>query len=166
MAEETMITIVGNAVENAELRFTPSGAAVAKFRIASTPRTYDKAAQAFKDGEPLFMQVVCWRQMAESVAETVTKGMRLIVHGTLKPNNYETREGEKRYGFEIEASDVGPSLKFATAKVAKAARSDSGGGRGNNGGRQQGAPDDPWAGATPANASRDGGSNFDESPPF
>lgn len=160
MAEETLITIVGNAVEDAELRYTASGAAVAKFRIASTPRYFDKASGEFKDGDPLFLQVVCWRQMAESVAETVTKGMRLIVHGALKPNNYETKDGEKRYGFQLDASDVGPSLKFATAKVAKLGRSS-----GNGGGRSAQSADDPWATATQA-PSRSGGSNFEEQPPF
>lgn len=168
MAEETMITIVGNAVENAELRFTPSGAAVAKFRIASTPRFFDKTAQAFKDGEPLFLQVVCWRQMAESVAESVTKGMRLIVQGVLKPNNYETREGEKRYGFQLDASDIGPSLKFATAKVNKMQRSGGDGGPASGGGGFGGGADDPWSSPAPdsGSARQGGGAGFDEDPPF
>ena len=156
MAEETPLTIVGNAVEAAELRFTPSGVAVAKFRIASTPRFFDKQSGEWKDGEPLFMQVVCWRQLAENVAESVEKGTRLVVTGALKPNNYETKDGEKRFGFQLDAAEVAVSLKFATAKVQRMSRS-GGGGRGQG--------DDAWASSAPVGGSR-AGSGLDETPPF
>lgn len=142
MAGETPITIIGKAVDEVDLRFTPSGAAVAKFRIASTPRIYDKQSGQWRDGEATFLKVECWRQLAEQVAETVTKGMRLIVHGALKPDNYETREGEKRFGFKIDAEEIGPSLKFASAKVNKMSRDSEQGSAGA--GRPGG---DPWSSA-------------------
>ena len=144
MAGETVITVVGNLVDDPELRFTPSGAAVANFRIASTPRTFDRQANEWKDGEALFLSCSVWRQAAENVAESLTRGMRVVVQGRLKRARYETREGEKRTVFEIEVEEVGPSLKYATAKVTKASRSSSGGGGGYGGGAPQGG-DDPWA---------------------
>jgi single-strand DNA-binding protein len=147
MAGETVITVVGNLVDDPELRFTPSGAAVANFRIASTPRTFDRQANEWKDGEALFLSCSVWRQAAENVAESLTRGMRVVVQGRLKARSYETREGEKRTVFEIEVEEVGPSLKYATAKVTKATRS-GGGGSGYGGGAPQGGGDDPWA--TPA----------------
>jgi single-strand DNA-binding protein len=139
MAGETIITVVGNLVDDPELRFTPSGAAVANFRIASTPRTFDRQANEWKDGEALFLSCSVWRQAAENVAESLTRGMRVVVQGRLKARSYETREGEKRTVFEIEVEEVGPSLKYATAKVTRATRSGGGGGYGSSGG------DDPWA---------------------
>lgn len=170
MAGETEITVVGNLVDDPELRFTPSGAAVANFRIASTPRTFDRQTNEWKDGEALFLACSVWRQAAENVAESLTKGMRVVVQGRLKARTWETREGEKRTSFEIEVEEVGPSLKFATAKVARAQRSGGGGGGGfgggqsqggnqsQGGGQSQGTPaqsNDPWA--TPAQGS--GGGN-------
>jgi single-strand DNA-binding protein len=150
MAGETVITVVGNLVDDPELRFTPSGAAVANFRIASTPRTFDKQSNEWKDGDALFLSCSVWRQAAENVAESLQRGMRVVVQGRLKSRQYETREGEKRTVFEIEVEEVGPSLKYATAKVTRANRSSGGGGFGSQGGSGGGsAPaDDPWA--TPA----------------
>jgi len=146
MAGETVITVVGNLVDDPELRFTPSGAAVANFRIASTPRTFDRQTNEWKDGDALFLSCSVWRQAAENVAESLQRGMRVVVQGRLKARTYETREGEKRTVFEIEVEEVGPSLKYATAKVTRTTR--QGGGGGYSGG---GAPsDDPWA--TPAAA--------------
>jgi single-strand DNA-binding protein len=158
MAGETIITVVGNLVDDPELRFTPSGAAVANFRIASTPRTFDKQTNEWKDGDALFLSCSVWRQAAENVAESLQRGMRVVVQGRLKSRQYETREGEKRTVFEIEVEEVGPSLKYATAKVAKANRSGGGGGGfgGGGGGGQQSAPaDDPWS--TPAPQQGGGG---------
>ncbi len=151
MAGETVITVVGNLVDDPELRFTPSGAAVANFRIASTPRTFDKQTNEWKDGDSLFLSCSVWRQAAENVAESLQKGMRVVVTGRLKSRQYETREGEKRTVFEIDVEEVGPSLKYATAKVTRTQRSGGGGGYsggGQGGGGQQGGGDDPWA--TPA----------------
>jgi single-strand DNA-binding protein len=153
MAGETIITVVGNLVDDPELRFTPSGAAVANFRIASTPRTFDRQTNEWKDGDALFLSCSVWRQAAENVAESLQKGMRVVVQGRLKSRQYETREGEKRTVMEIEVEEVGPSLKYATAKVTRAQRSGGGGGYGGGapqGGGQSGgsAGDDPWA--TPA----------------
>jgi single-strand DNA-binding protein len=143
MAGETVITVVGNLVDDPELRFTPSGAAVANFRIASTPRTFDKQTNEWKDGDALFLSCSVWRQAAENVAESLQKGMRVVVQGRLKQRSYETREGEKRTVVELEVDEVGPSLKYATAKVARVQRSGGGGGYGSQGG--QGGGDDPWA---------------------
>jgi single-strand DNA-binding protein len=151
MAGETVITVVGNLVDDPELRFTPSGAAVANFRIASTPRTFDRQTNEWKDGDALFLSCSVWRQAAENVAESLQKGMRVVVQGRLKSRQYETREGEKRTVFEIDVDEVGPSLKYATAKVTRTTRSGAGGGysaqqgAGAGGGQQA---DDPWA--TPA----------------
>jgi single-strand DNA-binding protein len=153
MAGETVITVVGNLVDDPELRFTPSGAAVANFRIASTPRTFDRQANEWKDGEALFLSCSVWRQAAENVAESLTRGMRVVVQGRLKARSYETREGEKRTVFEIEVEEVGPSLKYATAKVTRAQRSSAGGG-----GFSGGGGDDPWASQGAAPAQQGGGS--------
>ena len=139
MAGETVITVVGNLVDDPELRFTPSGAAVANFRIASTPRTFDKQTNEWKDGDALFLSCSVWRQAAENVAESLQKGMRVVVQGRLKQRSYETREGEKRTVVELEVEEVGPSLKYATAKIARVQRGGGGGGYGSQGG------DDPWA---------------------
>jgi single-strand DNA-binding protein len=144
-AGDTVITLVGNLVDDPELRFTPSGAAVAKFRVASTPRFLDKATNEWKDGESLFLTCNVWRQAAENVAESLQRGMRVIVQGRLKQRSYETKEGEKRTVYEIEVDEVGPSLKNATAKVNKTQRGGGGGGFGA-------ADNDPWASATPAAA--------------
>src|SRR4051795_5820289 len=136
MAGETVITVVGNLTDDPELRFTPSGAAVANFRIASTPRTLDRTTNEWKDGDPLFLACSVWRQAAENVAESLQRGSRVIVTGRLRQRSYETREGEKRTVIELEVDEIGPSLKYATAKVQKASRggSSGGGSGGNNGG--------------------------------
>jgi single-strand DNA-binding protein len=149
MAGDTQITVVGNLVDDPELRFTPSGAAVANFRIASTPRTFDKQSNEWKDGEALFLSCSVWRQAAENVAESLQKGMRVVVQGNLRSRQYETREGEKRTVFEIQVDEVGPSLKYATAKVTRTQRS-GGSSYGDGGGGQASAQtgNDPWA--TPA----------------
>ena len=151
MAGETVITVVGNLVDDPELRFTPSGAAVANFRIASTPRTFDKQTNEWKDGDALFLTCSVWRQAAENVAESLQKGMRVVVQGRLKSRQYETREGEKRTVFEIDVDEVGPSLKYATAKVTRTQRSGSGGGYGAQQGGGQPA-NDPWATPAPQGA--------------
>ncbi|WP_020522677.1 single-stranded DNA-binding protein [Catelliglobosispora koreensis] len=176
MAGETTITVIGNLTDDPELRFTPSGAAVAKFRIASTPRTLDRASGEWKDGEPLFLACSVWRQVAENVAESLHRGSRVIVSGRLRQRTYETREGEKRTVMELEVDEIGPSLRYATAKVQKMSRSGGGGGGfgggggGNSGGG--GAPsqgggyaDDPWATSVPAGGNS-GGGQFDDEPPF
>ncbi|GAA1577848.1 single-stranded DNA-binding protein [Actinomadura kijaniata] len=181
MAGDTVITIVGNLVEDPNLRFTPSGQAVASFRIASTPRFFDRQSNEWKDGEALFLTCNVWRQAAENVAESLQRGMRVIVQGRLKQRSYETKEGEKRTVFEVEVDEVGPSLRSATAKVAKTQRQGGGGGFGGGGfggdqggggfgGQQQGggfggapagAPaNDPWA--TGGNS----GGGFNDDPPF
>jgi single-strand DNA-binding protein len=158
-AGDTVITLVGNLVDDPELRFTPNGQAVAKFRIASTPRFMDKATNEWKDGESLFLTCNVWRQAAENCAESLTRGMRVIVQGRLKQRSYETKEGEKRTVFEVEVDEVGPSLRSATAKVIKAARGPGGGG--GSGGF--GGGDDPWASASPAGG---GGGSLSDEPPF
>jgi single-strand DNA-binding protein len=132
MAGDTQITVVGNLVSDPELRYTPTGVAVANFRIASTPRTFDRQANEWKDGDSLFLTCNVWRQAAENVAESLQRGMRVIVQGRLHQRSYETREGEKRTVFEVEVDDVGPSMRNASAKVTKSNR--SGGGSGGFGG--------------------------------
>lgn len=160
MAGETPITLVGNLVDDPELRFTPSGSAVANFRIASTPRTFDRQTNEWKDGDSLYLTCNVWRQYAENVAESLTKGMRVIVQGRLKQRSYETREGEKRTVFEVEVDEVGPALRSATAKVTKAARGGGGGYEGGgSGSASTSGGNDPWA----APSAPSGG--FDE-PPF
>ncbi len=153
---DTYITVVGNLVDDPELRFTPSGAAVANFRIASTPRNFDRQTNEWKDGEALFLSCSVWRQAAENVAESLTKGMRVVVQGRLKQRSYETREGEKRTVVELEVEEVGPSLKYATAKVARVQRGGGGGGGGYGGGGQ--AAEDPWASSPAQSGGQPGGS--------
>lgn len=143
-AGDTVITIVGNLVDDPELRFTPTGQAVARFRIASTPRFMDRQTNEWKDGESLFLTCNVWRQAAENAAESLQRGMRVIVQGRLKQRSYETKEGEKRTVYEVEVDEVGPSLRNATAKVNRTSRQGGGGGFGG------GPADDPWASATPA----------------
>jgi single-strand DNA-binding protein len=155
MAGDTIITVVGNLTGDPELRFTASGAAVANFTVASTPRTFDKQANEWKDGEALFLRCNIWRQPAEHVAESLTKGARVIVVGRLKQRSYETKEGEKRTVIELEADEIGPSLKYATAKVNRAARSDNTA----SSSRGQASSGDPWA-AAPA------GGGYTDEPPF
>ncbi|MFD4697564.1 single-stranded DNA-binding protein [Streptomyces niveus] len=169
MAGETVITVVGNLVDDPELRFTPSGAAVAKFRVASTPRIFDKQTNEWKDGDGLFLTCSVWRQAAENVAESLQRGMRVVVQGRLKQRSYEDREGVKRTVYELDVEEVGPSLKTATAKVTKTTgRGGQGGYGGGGGGQQQGggnwgggpgggqqggggaSADDPWATSAPA----------------
>lgn len=169
MAGETIITIIGNLTADPELRFTPAGAAVANFTVAATPRTFDRNSNEWKDGEALFMRCNIWREAAENVAESLTRGSRVIVTGRLKQRSYETREGEKRTVVELEVDEVGPSLKYATAKVNKAGRGGGGGGGGygsNSGGGgsrgNQGPADDPWGSAPAASY----GSQPDDEPPF
>lgn len=177
MAGETVITVVGNLVDDPELRFTPSGAAVAKFRVASTPRTFDRQTNEWKDGESLFLTCSVWRQAAENVAESLQRGMRVIVQGLLKQRSYEDREGVKRTVYELDVEEVGASLRSATAKVTKTAGGagrggqggyggGSGGGQGGgswggspSGGQQGGgAPaEDPWATSAPAGGNQGGG---------
>src|SRR6476659_6446117 len=167
MAGDTVITVVGDPVNEQELRFTPSGAAVANFRIASTPRTFDRQTNEWKDGDALFLSCSVWRQAAENAAESLQRGMRVIVQGRLKQRSYETKEGEKRTVYEVEVDEIGPSLRYATAKVQKMSRSGGGGGFGGSGGGSGGggfAADDPWATAAPASSG--GGGNFDDEPPF
>ena len=159
MAGETIITVVGNLTADPELRFTPSGAAVANFTVASTPRTLDKNTNEWKDGEALFLRCSVWRQAAENVAESLQRGMRVIVQGRLKQRSFETKEGEKRTVIELEVDEVGPSLKYATAKVNRTTR--GGGGGGGYGASGSSTADDPWASAAPAST---GG--FSEEPPF
>lgn len=182
MAGETVITVVGNLTDDPELRFTPSGAAVANFRVASTPRTFNRQTNAWEDGDALFLSCSVWRQAAENAAESLQRGMRVVVTGRLKQRSYETREGEKRTVVELDVDEIGPSLRYATAKVTKTQRSGNfgggapggggndpwstpaggqgnGGGQGGQGGQQGGRPagNDPWA---------SGGSPPAEEPPF
>jgi single-strand DNA-binding protein len=128
MAGETTITLIGNLTNDPELRFTPSGSAVANFTIASTPRTFDKNSNEWKDGETLFLRASVWREAAENVAESLTKGMRVIASGALKSRSYETKEGEKRTVIEFEVDEIGPSLRYANAKVNRTQRSGGNGG--------------------------------------
>ncbi|KEF08066.1 MULTISPECIES: single-stranded DNA-binding protein [Streptomyces] len=194
MAGETVITVVGNLVDDPELRFTPSGAAVAKFRVASTPRTFDRQTNEWKDGESLFLTCSVWRQAAENVAESLTRGTRVIVQGRLKQRSYEDREGVKRTVYELDVDEVGASLRNATAKVTKtSSRGGQGGGfgggpqgggqggggwgGGSGGGQGGGAPaDDPWATGAPAGGGQQGGGGggwgggsgggYSDEPPF
>jgi single-strand DNA-binding protein len=179
MAGETVITVIGNLTADPELRFTPSGAAVANFTVASTPRTFDRQSGEWKDGEALFLRCNIWRQAAENVAETLTRGARVIVQGRLRQRSFETREGEKRTVIEMEVDEVGPSLRYATAKVNKVSRGEGsggfgggggggyGGGNGGGGGQrgngsQGGGYDDPWGSAPVAGS----GPAADDEPPF
>ncbi|MEJ8281815.1 single-stranded DNA-binding protein [Pseudonocardia spirodelae] len=184
MAGETVITVVGNLTADPELRFTPSGAAVANFTVASTPRTFDRQSGEWKDGEALFLRCNIWRQAAENVAESLTRGARVVVQGRLRQRSFETKEGEKRTVVEMEVDEVGPSLRYATAKVNKVNRGggsggfgggggggyDGGGGGygggarqgGGSGGGNSGGYDDPWGSAPPAGS----GAASDDEPPF
>jgi single-strand DNA-binding protein len=172
VAGDTVITVIGNLTADPELRFTPSGAAVANFTVASTPRMFDRQTNEWKDGEALFLRCNIWREAAENVAESLVRGSRVIVSGRLKQRSFETREGEKRTVVELEVDEIGPSLRYATAKVNKASRSGGGGGGfgGGGGSRQPAAQsgggsaggDDPW-GSAPASGSFGGG---DDEPPF
>jgi single-strand DNA-binding protein len=166
VAGDTTLTVVGNLTADPELRFTPSGAAVANFTVASTPRIFDRQSNEWKDGDALFMRCSIWREAAENVAESLTRGSRVIVQGRLKQRSYETREGEKRTVVELEVDEIGPSLRYATAKVNKASRGSSSGGFGSGAKQQSSAApantEDPW-GSAPASGSF-GGS--DDEPPF
>jgi single-strand DNA-binding protein len=176
VAGDTVITVIGNLTADPELRFTPSGAAVANFTVASTPRTFDRQTNEWKDGEALFLRCNIWREAAENVAESLTRGSRVIVSGRLKQRSFETREGEKRTVVELEVDEIGPSLRYATAKVNKASRGGGGGGGGGfgggggnsgggaprGGGSEQQPKDDPW-GSAPAAGSYSGS---DDEPPF
>lgn len=177
-AGDTPITLVGNLTDDPELKFTSTGVAVAKFRVASTPRFMDRQTGEWKDGEALFMRCTVWRQMAEHAAESLQRGARVVVVGRLRQNNYETTAGEKRTSIEVEVDEVGPSLKFATATVNKMARSGGGDNRGNDNreapaSRPAPAParggfaDDPWANTAPSapqQSTTQGG--FDDEPPY
>lgn len=166
MAGETVITIIGTLVDDPELRFTPSGAAVANFRIASNSRKFDKTTNEWVDNPAMFLTCAVWRQYAENVAESLTKGMRVIVQGRLKSRQYETNEGEKRTVFEIDVDEVGPSLRFATAKVNKTMRQEGGG---QTGGQQQygGQPQtDPWGATGGQDPWGAPGGGQDSEPPF
>lgn len=168
MAGETVITVIGNLTADPELRFTPSGAAVANFTVASTPRTFDRQTGEWKDGEALFLRCNIWRQAAENTAESLTRGMRVIVSGRLRQRSFETREGEKRTVMEMEVDEVGPSLRYATAKVNRATRQGSGSGSGGYG-SSSGGGDDPWSSAPQAGApagSGNGAGGYDDEPPF
>ncbi len=171
MAGETVVTLIGNLTADPELRFTPSGAAVANFTIASTPRVMNKQTNEWEDGEALFLRCSIWRQAAENVAESLQKGMRVVVQGRLKQRSYDTKEGEKRTVFELDVEEIGPSLKYATAKVNRTSRggNDSGGGGGFGGAAKQGGAqrsagnDDPWASSA---AHAGGGGGWADEPPF
>jgi single-strand DNA-binding protein len=186
MAGDTVITVIGNLTADPELRFTPAGQAVANFTVASTPRVFDRNTNEWKDGEALFLRCNIWREAAENVAESLTRGSRVIVSGRLKQRSYETREGEKRSVVELEVDEIGPSLRYATAKINKTTRGGGGGGgygaagggfggssggsgagfagssSGGRGGQSTG--DDPW-GSAPA-AGSFGGGQMDDEPPF
>ncbi len=192
MAGETVITVIGNLTNDPELRFTPSGSAVANFTIASTPRTFDRQSNEWKDGETLFLRASVWREAAENVAETLTKGTRVVAQGRLKSRSYDTKEGEKRTVMELEVDEIGPSLRYASAKVTRTQRSGGGNGGGgfggNSGGNQGGGfggnsggsnsgsgwgggqqaqqpADDPW-GAPSGGNSQGWGNGADSEPPF
>ncbi|HOC14672.1 MAG TPA: single-stranded DNA-binding protein [Propionicimonas sp.] len=168
MAGETIITVVGNLTADPELRFTPSGAPVANFTVASTPRTFDRQSGEWKDGDAMFLNCAVWRQAAENVAESLTKGMRVIVQGRLGSRSYETREGEKRTVFELQVDEVGPALKYATAKVT---RSSGGGGGGNYSGGGSSGGGSSWGNNSGGQSDRSGGADpwasaQSEEPPF
>jgi single-strand DNA-binding protein len=166
MAGETIITVVGNLTADPELRYTQNGLAVANFTIASTPRTFDRQANDWKDGDALFLRASCWREFAEHVAGSLTKGSRVIATGRLKQRSYDDRDGNKRTSIELEVDEIGPSLRYATAQVTRA----SGGGGGGGGGRSQGAvADEPWSASAPAGGSDDVWNtpgNYNDETPF
>lgn len=174
MAGETVLTVIGNLTDDPELKFTPSGAAVANFTVASTPRTFDRQTNEWKDGTPLFLRCSVWRQVAENVAESLQKGQQVIVHGALNIRNFERQDGSKGTSVEMNVYEIGPSLRFATAKVTKASRSGGGGGGFNDGGQSSGGGANPWSqqpaaqgGAAPQGGGDawGGGGSTDE-PPF
>ena len=171
MAGETPITLVGNLTADPDLRFTPSGAAVANFTVASTPRTFDRQTNEWKDGDAMFLNCSVWRQAAENVAESLTKGMRVVVSGRLKSRSYETREGEKRTVFEVDVDEVGPSLRYATAKVTRTQGGGGQGGGGNWSGGNSGGSNDNWSSSGSQGGNRGGGNDpwaqsQSEEPPF
>src|SRR3954463_10080291 len=164
MAGETPITLIGNLTADPELRFTPSGAAVANFTVASTPRTFDRNTNEWRDGDAMFLNCAVWRQAAENVAESLQKGMRVIVQGRLKSRSYETREGEKRTVFEIDVDEIGPALRYATARVTR--NSGGGGGGGRSGDRGQGGGYGGQGGGGQAGGGGQGGGNFGGEDPW
>ena len=191
MAGETIITVIGNLTDDPELKFTPSGAAVANFTVASTPRTLDRQTNEWKDGEALFIRCAAWRQLAENVAESLQKGQQVIVQGPLSVRNYERQDGSRGTSVEMTVNEIGPSLRFATAKVTRVNRSGGGGGGfggggnqgggnqgggnqgggyggGNSGGGNQGGGNDPWSSqpAQGGSGSWGGNSGSSEEPPF
>lgn len=153
MAGETVITVVGNLTADPELRYTQNGLAVANFTIASTPRSFDRASNDWKDGDTLFLRASVWREFAEQVAGSLTKGSRVIATGRLKQRSYETKEGEKRTSIELEVDEVGPSLRYATAQVTRTSSSRDGGGGGSRGQ----VADEPWAASAPSSSGASGG---------
>src|SRR3712207_4870947 len=156
MAGETIITVAGNLTADPELRYTQNGLAVANFTIASTPRSFDRASNDWKDGEALFLRASCWREFAEHVAGSLTKGSRVIAQGRLKQRSYETKEGEKRTSIELEVDEIGPSLRYATAQVTRATGGGAGGGGGGGGARggyYNQVADEPWGSPAPAASS-------------
>ena len=165
---DTYITVVGNLTADPELRYTQGGLAVANFTIASTPRTFDRAANEWKDGEALFLRASCWREFAEHVAGSLTKGSRVVATGRLKQRSYETKEGEKRTSIELEVDEIGPSLRYATAQVTRAPGGS--GGSSSGGGRSGGAvADEPWAASAPASGGDDVWNtpgNYNDETPF
>ncbi|MEO6713303.1 MAG: single-stranded DNA-binding protein [Mycobacteriales bacterium] len=168
---DTIITVVGNLTADPELRFTPNGSAVANFTVASTPRILDKTTNEWKDGEALFMRCSVWRQAAENIAESLTRGARVIVTGRLKQRSYDTKEGEKRTVIELDVDEVGPSLKYATAKVNKTSRGGAGGGGfggsgGNEGGNNGGGSGSDFGGGDPWSAPAAAGAGLSDEPPF
>ena len=172
MAGETPITLIGNLTADPELRFTPNGAAVANFTVASTPRTFDRQTNEWKDGDAMFLNCSVWRQYAENVAESLSKGTRVIVSGRLKARSYETREGEKRTVFEIDVDEVGPALRYATAKVTRTQGGGGGGGnwQGNQGGNTGGGggggqQPDPWSSSGGSGGNRGGNDPWQQSQP-
>jgi single-strand DNA-binding protein len=167
VAGDTTITVVGNLTDDPELRFTPSGAAVAKFRIASTPRYLDKTSGEWKDGDPLFLPCNIWRDAAENVAESLNRGTRVIVTGRLRQRSYETKEGEKRTVYELEVDEIGPSLRYARAKVMKLTRTAEPG-HGTPSTPRGGSPEDPWSApaSTSTRVPATVGAVADDEPPF
>jgi single-strand DNA-binding protein len=171
VAGETIITVVGNLTADPELRYTQGGLAVANFTIASTPRTFDRQANDWKDGDALFLRASCWREFAEHVAGSLTKGSRVIATGRLKQRNYDDRDGNKRTAIELEVDEIGPSLRYATAQVTRAAGGSSGGGGGGRG-QVSGGAEEPWAASAPASGGGGGDDvwntpgNYNDETPF
>ena len=170
MAGETVITVVGNLTADPELRYTQNGLAVANFTIASTPRSFDKASNDWKDGDPLFLRASVWREFAEHVAGSLSKGARVIATGRLKQRNYETKEGEKRTSFEIEVDEIGPSLRYATAQVTRTTGGASRGGQSGQSGQVGQGGEEPWGSASAADSSSgdvwNTPGNFNDETPF